>query len=137
MLKMVSNRHWDKEVVKLCNALNEINGIRTFESCCGHGKKPFNVMFYASDMDKVCFVLSALNAMLQFGFMPWKCTVQVIDLRCHFNLISQSVGEDAYDEANAMADHLHRMTWYRKNHCELEPIQEDPDPIFKNYPPVD
>lgn len=35
----------DKECVELCNALNNIPYVTTFESCCGHGKDVFRIWF--------------------------------------------------------------------------------------------
>lgn len=37
----------DPECVALCDVLNTLPGIRTFESCCGHGEHPFIVFFRA------------------------------------------------------------------------------------------
>jgi hypothetical protein len=46
----------DAEVVSLCDALNACPGIITFESCCGHGKDPFSIYFYATDPVGLFFV---------------------------------------------------------------------------------
>lgn len=35
----------DKECIPLCDAINELPGISTIESCCGHNEKPFNIWF--------------------------------------------------------------------------------------------
>ena len=35
----------DPECVKLCEAINHIPGLRTYESCCGHGERPFYIWF--------------------------------------------------------------------------------------------
>jgi len=43
----------DKEVVPLVGALNGMKGIVTVESCCGHGKDPFYIWFYAESVDTV------------------------------------------------------------------------------------
>ena len=33
----------DPECIWLCDVLNALPGIRTFESCCGHGAHPFRI----------------------------------------------------------------------------------------------
>jgi hypothetical protein len=43
----------DKEVVPLVVALNAMKGVVTVESCCGHGKDPFYIWFYAESVDTV------------------------------------------------------------------------------------
>src|ERR1700677_1998355 len=37
----------DWECINICNALNELPGIQTTESCCGHGDHRFRVFFRA------------------------------------------------------------------------------------------
>lgn len=39
----------DQECIKICTALNELPGIRTFESCCGHDEHGFWVWFEITD----------------------------------------------------------------------------------------
>ena len=33
----------DPQCFPICDAINRIPGVRTLESCCGHGKHPFRV----------------------------------------------------------------------------------------------
>ena len=42
---------FDQECLTLCDALNCIPGIRTFESCCGHGKHPFGIWMTAESIN--------------------------------------------------------------------------------------
>lgn len=49
-------RKMDREVVALCDAMNACPGIKTFESCSGHGKLPFMVFFYATEVDGLFFL---------------------------------------------------------------------------------
>ena len=39
----------DPECIKICTALNELPGIRTVESCCGHGEQPFWIWLMVTD----------------------------------------------------------------------------------------
>jgi hypothetical protein len=41
----------DCECVSLCNTLNRLPGLMTYESCCGHGWHPFWVWFRCDDID--------------------------------------------------------------------------------------
>ena len=36
----------DPECLKLCVALNDLDGVKTTESCCGHSKGPFRIWFH-------------------------------------------------------------------------------------------
>lgn len=40
---MTYDEFMDKECVELCDALNELEGVETFESCCGHFKKDISM----------------------------------------------------------------------------------------------
>lgn len=41
----------DPEVLLLCQAINELPGLMTVGSCCGHGRDPFHVYLIASSLD--------------------------------------------------------------------------------------
>ena len=43
----------DAECVALCNALNRLPGVRTTESCCGHGKSEYHVFFRCESQEDV------------------------------------------------------------------------------------
>ena len=39
----------DKECIKLCDVLNSIPSVNTFESCCGHLKDRYSIWFFCND----------------------------------------------------------------------------------------
>lgn len=39
----------DKECIKLCDILNSVPSIDTFESCCGHLKDRYSIWFFCND----------------------------------------------------------------------------------------
>lgn len=40
----------DQEIRELCEALNAIPGITTYQSCCGHGDAEIGIWFYFRDL---------------------------------------------------------------------------------------
>lgn len=48
--KQKYDENMDKECIKLCNTLNSIPSIDTFESCCGHLKDSYSVWFFCNDI---------------------------------------------------------------------------------------
>ena len=40
----------DKECINLCEQMNRYPGIRTFESCCGHGNSDYHIWFLVDNM---------------------------------------------------------------------------------------
>ena len=43
----------DKECIELCNALNSLPSVRTFESCCGHLKDIYSIWFFCTNIDTI------------------------------------------------------------------------------------
>ncbi len=41
----------DNECIELCNVLNTLPGVTTFESCCGHCKRPYHIWFFCTSID--------------------------------------------------------------------------------------
>jgi len=40
----------DHESISLCDAVNKIKGLKTFESCCGHNRDNFLIWFSAENV---------------------------------------------------------------------------------------
>lgn len=43
----------DKECIELCDTLNKLPGVKTFESCCGHLKDMYSIWFFCEDIDTI------------------------------------------------------------------------------------
>ncbi len=52
----------DKECVPLCNALNALPSITTFESCCGHGDHPYRIFFKTATIWGLGPILRSLSS---------------------------------------------------------------------------
>ena len=65
----------DFEIRELCRAINEIDGIETLSSCCGHGTNPCTIWFRVED-------IVTLNNLLHFCFnheRKWKIYADMAD----------------------------------------------------------
>ncbi len=95
----------DIECIAICDAVNQIPGLRTVESCCGHGKDKFRVFFDVDD-------LSALPRLLYYCYFRhigfrWNCFVETFDKeKVNFYIESESIGEKAYFESKKIAHAL-------------------------------
>jgi hypothetical protein len=46
----------DTECIKICNYFNSLPGVKTSNSCCGHGSKTFSVFFECTDWRSLAFL---------------------------------------------------------------------------------
>jgi len=97
----------DEECRWLVRSMNQVPGIWTTESCCGHGKQPITIWFTVKDA-------LALNPFMWAGchrwwnWHPWRVMVCDADPnrddgRIHLLLESKEMGQPAYMEAKVMA----------------------------------
>lgn len=52
----------DIECVKLCDVLNDLAGIRTCSSCCGHGDRPYRIFFTTVLVEHLHPILRAIES---------------------------------------------------------------------------
>ena len=101
----------DPEVVPLCNALNRMKGVRTFESCCGHGNRVFVIWFTVSSMitlGRLAFGLYGSHSSHEASWTIWvdQPTDGRTDFQPTFCFQSQSFGKAAYKQVNEIAEML-------------------------------
>lgn len=51
----------DTECVDCCDLLNSLPGVKTFESCCGHGKFKFRVFFHCDSWKSLQAITESLT----------------------------------------------------------------------------
>jgi hypothetical protein len=61
----------DPQCIPLCDAINRIHGIETFESCCGHGERKFVIFFLARSF-KWLALLDYCVAVCHSGVCGWQ-----------------------------------------------------------------
>lgn len=59
-IDIILENEYDKECVKLIDALNRIDGVTTILSCSGHGVKPFTIDIQISNLQSLIFLQSIL-----------------------------------------------------------------------------
>lgn len=93
----------DKECIKLCHALNMLPGIKTFESCCGHGNSEYSIYFLAKslkDLPQLVFWFDICHC----GFYDWKiiaktdCAMSPVSF-----VIKGPIGNEAYEQSEQIA----------------------------------
>lgn len=112
----------DDEVKKLCDALNCLPGIETFESCCGHGNKSFNIYFKVIDNKGLFFLTRCIDKRYwKYGGL-WDIKLSIGDdyendyRPIIYTLTSNDVlGHNAYKQAINLIDNMN----YHLNHKQF------------------
>lgn len=103
----------DDECIELCVALNNIPGIRTDESCSGHGTEPYKIFISVTDLRGLFFLARCVDRRYwRYGHL-WKFDISVADvyedgiLPTVFTLHSDKVvGDDAYEHALDLIENI-------------------------------
>lgn len=95
----------DEPCVALCQAINQIPGIKTTSSCCGHGEVCLDIWFHAVALAPLHVIVRAIDR--NYGAPGgWALTVHGTDLpekAICFRLASRSKGVNAFVEAERVA----------------------------------
>ena len=93
----------DHELKGLCTVMNRMPGIRTHESCCGHGTDSFCIFFSVEKRDDViplCYFVDACHC----GCLGWRVFVSTDCLMSHATYtLKGPVGDKAYRDADVIA----------------------------------
>ncbi len=97
----------DAECIPICTVLNGLSGIRTVESCCGHGRSPFEVFFVAQKVESLLPILRAAESITGWKIEAfWSCGKHEIVI---FMLEGPIGPPDMFDGADAF------MSWITDN----------------------
>ena len=96
--RMPYDGRMDPECVALCNALNALPGIQTFESCCGHGEHPFWIFFFSAKKQDLEPVLKALDH-------RWQVLVSHVD--CPYRVVFLLEGPIDPKAGDELAEYVH------------------------------
>ena len=100
----------DPEVIDLCNAINALPGLKTEDSCCGHGKNLFSIFFRVTSLHDGLFFLARCCDRRYFKH-DWKIEIMVGDQMkkippTTFWLHSINRGRKAYIEAKDLVANM-------------------------------
>lgn len=73
------DEYMDKECIELCDILNTLPGLKTFESCCGHLKDRYSIWFLCDNIDTLSRLGRAVCKNYSDG--KWEIVVDSTDTR--------------------------------------------------------
>jgi len=92
----------DKECIVLCEAMNRLSGVRTVDSCCGHGKHRFRIYFAVDPFEALVPLLYWFDNW-RFGAMGWrKYSTDSFRYPAYF-FVEGPIGTKAYETAGIIA----------------------------------
>jgi hypothetical protein len=68
----------DSECIPICTAINRLAGLRTVESCCGHGERPHRIFFIAETIHNLLPVVRAADSSAWKVEVFWSNGVDVV-----------------------------------------------------------
>ena len=120
----------DCECVSICNTLNRLPGLTTFESCCGHELHPFWVWFKCSNIDTLSRLGRAVSRTYSDG--KWEIVVDTSDTspKGCFLLRSTSIlqNDELYDSLGGLEENI--LYWFQDEfdtYFEQDGQQDRPD----------
>jgi hypothetical protein len=96
----------DPECVALCDAMNEMEGIETIASCCGHSYAPFRIYFEADSINDLKPILTLIDES-----EDWRMRVSFAtgggDV---YFILDGPTGQQGFDVATALASRAVRLS---------------------------
>ena len=111
----------DTELVHLCDAMNTIPGLKTFESCSGHGERNIRIYFRAR-RHRAVNRLATVVGWRQTGFDGWRIRIMAghSGRKLIYVLESTLAGPEAYAQAEEIAPAILNRQW-------------DPDEVHRKW----
>lgn len=77
--KMNYDNNMDDYCSELCDAINNLNGLRTTESCNGHLKNVFKIFLNITDLKSLSILVRALDTRYSGTFITWSVELVTSD----------------------------------------------------------
>lgn len=102
----------DQECIELCNILNTLPGVTTFESCCGHCRTQYTIWFFCSDIG----TLSRLGRITEKNYSDgkWEIVVDSTDTSPYgvFCLRSKKPFESPDEMSKSVDNLMYNITYW-------------------------
>lgn len=102
MSSMKYDEYMDKECITMCDALNELPDVRTFESCCGHLKRKYVVYFYTDNSYSMAVIARALDGRYLPTKSRWELKIETIDVERTPQFCVGIYSEDVFEDYDTM-----------------------------------
>ena len=73
------DKYMDEECIAFCDALNELPGVETYESCCGHCKSPYMIFLRCTDFVSLAILARVFDKRYCNSKVGWEMLVDSTD----------------------------------------------------------
>lgn len=105
----------DYECIDLCNSLNQLPTVKTFESCCGHFKERYSIWFFCDNVE----VLSRLGRVVERNYSDGKWEIVIDSTDTHpygiFWLRSKEPFNDYDEMMKSVGDLIYNICYWFKD----------------------
>ena len=98
----------DKELVNLVKVMNKFPGIRTLESCAGHGDKEPAIWFQPDSIEDLPHLLYCFDRCHSGCYWPVHIYTDCSADHVRWMVKARVVGEEAYQEADKIAEYMEK-----------------------------
>ena len=95
MKKITFPPDMDKDCIALCETLNKLPGVETFESCCGHLMSPYRIWFWCKNFTSLAILARAFDRRYLPTTITWQIGVETGDSHPTYGFCLKS--DKAYD----------------------------------------
>ena len=120
MKEIIYDGEMDEECIELCDTLNELPGVKTTESCCGHFKDKYRIFINCTNFYSLAVIGRSIDKRYSRG--NWTLKVDVGDIKPMYGFLLES---------NKIFDNEEKMTEALKD--IIENIKYWSSPKFFNY----
>lgn len=100
--RVIYDEYMDKECIPLCDALNELPEVRTFESCCGHCKTAFLTYLYCKSWYSMSVIARAFDRRYSNTEQAYTINLETIDASHDPQFCIYLSSEKAYENNASM-----------------------------------
>lgn len=125
-IRMISNKNvilpfdMDNECIELCEKLNSLSHVETFESCCGHLKNRYMIFFWCDNFVRLAKLYRCVNRNYSDG--KWEILVDGSDVRPIYGFLLRSI--EPFKTTKEMMESIHYL---------IENIDIWENPKFNEY----
>ena len=86
------DEYMDEECIDFCDALNELPGVETYESCCGHYRRPYYVFLNCKDFVSLAIMARVFDRCYCDSEVGWEILAVTKDVRPVYGFWLRSKG---------------------------------------------